>query len=92
MPSNVFFAWYGAECTSPARPDLQFRSYIATDYLYIYTGMLFEVMKLFLEDRPLHRGWWGGPPLWRGNVIIEARVDVLPKRSMMQAFTRYSTH
>ncbi|KAB0596397.1 hypothetical protein [Cupriavidus pauculus] len=60
--------------------------------LYIYTGMLFEVMKLCLEGRRLHRGWWGGQLLWRGQVVIEDRMDKGAHRVIPHAIMLYSQH
>jgi hypothetical protein len=54
--------------------------------------MLFEVMKLCLEGRRLHRGWWGGQLLWRGQVLIEDRMDIRAHRVMPHAFMAYSKH
>lgn len=62
---------------------------LSTVYLY---SMLFEVMKLCLEGRRLHRGWWGGQRLWRGLVLIEDRMDTHAHRVMSQAFMAYSKH
>ncbi|WP_454056849.1 hypothetical protein [Cupriavidus sp. Marseille-Q8015] len=54
--------------------------------------MLFEVMKLCQEGRRLHRGWWGGQRLYRGQVLIEDRMDVHAHRVMLQAVMVHSKH
>lgn len=49
-------------------------------------------MKLCQEGRRLHRGWWGGQSLWRGQVLIEDRMDTRAHRVMAHAFMAYSKH
>lgn len=62
---------------------------MGTVYLY---SMLFEVMKLCLEGRRLHRGWWGGQLLWRGQVVIEDRMDTRAHRVIPHAIMTHSKH
>ncbi len=54
--------------------------------------MLFEVMKLCQEGRRLHRGWWGSQRLYRGQVVIEDRMDTHAHRVLAQAIMVHSKH
>ncbi|KAI3590401.1 hypothetical protein D9X30_4634 (plasmid) [Cupriavidus sp. U2] len=54
--------------------------------------MLFEVMKLCQEGRRLHRGWWGGQRLYRGQVVIEDRMDAHAHRVIPHAIMVHSKH
>ncbi|SPS02826.1 hypothetical protein CBM2634_U350005 [Cupriavidus taiwanensis] len=49
-----------------------------------YRDMLFEVVKLCQEGRLLHRGWWGGQRLYRGNLVIQEGRDPKANRTMLQ--------
>lgn len=51
-----------------------------------------EVMKLRLEGRRLHRGWWGAQTLFRGRLEVRQRLDPVTYHYSMQAFMRYSEH
>ncbi|CAG9184058.1 hypothetical protein [Cupriavidus pampae] len=51
-----------------------------------------EVMKLRLDGRVLHKGWWGAQTLYRGNLVMRQSPDQHTHRYSMQAWLKSAPH